>query len=564
MLSLTDKVWEILSPAEPPRNSQELLQILASNRGIHDITEFINTSVKTEMPDPFQFVDMEKAVRRIVDAISKKQKIAILGDYDVDGISSVSIFVKFFRELNVECLYYIPNRMEDGYGLSISSIEKYKDCLLIAVDCGSNSTVELAYAKNNGIDVIVIDHHQMSAISPDAVAIVNPHRPDENGDFRYLCATGLVFVCVVGINRELKKMQFYRDMPAPDLISYLDLVALATVCDVVPLIKLNRAFVSTGLKVIKKKKNIGISALMTLISSKNVSAETIGFMLGPRLNAAGRMDSGELSVRLLLSQQHQEAQELATRLNDLNLQRQSVEQEMMSAALEMVDENLNFICVYSPNWHVGVIGIVAGRLKEKYNKLSIIISQDPHGFGKASCRSINGIDISKLIRKAVQLGIIASGGGHEIAAGFSIDVSKIQELNDFLKTEIVGPIPKHKIPVDCVLPLDIINFHTLNEISVLEPFGMKNEYPKFVISQVRIASSKVVAKKHIAVVLQDDAGHELRAIAFKSVDSQLGDLLRRASSKIDVLGSLSISEWLGKRYISLLIEDIANSSVSRI
>lgn len=557
--SLTGKEWEVQAGQQVPKNSEELLNILAKNRGIEDLNGFINVSVKNQMPHPFVFIDMEKAVNRIVAAVKSKQKIAILGDYDVDGISSVSIFVKFFRAIGVDCNYFIPDRMEDGYGLNSQSINKYKDCLIVAVDCGSNSLNELAYARSIGTDVIVIDHHKMAVISQDAFAVVNPHRPDEKDDFKYLCATGLVFMCVVGLNKVLKESGFYISTTPPDLIQLLDLVALATVCDVVPLVGLNRAFVSTGLKVIRKRENFGIDALLSLSKNEDINSETVSFFLGPRLNAAGRIAHGKISVDLLTSQNPTETQALAKQLDELNAERQAIEHQIIEEAQEKIDEKLNFICCYSADWHVGVIGIVAGRLKEQYNKLSIIISQDSHGVGKASCRSVTGVDISVLINKAIAEGIILSGGGHAVAAGFSIDVAKISQLIEFLKSEVNCENAKSPLTADCILNAADISLDVFDDISVLEPFGASNNRPKFVIERLRPVYSKIVGEQHISVSFKASNGNIIRAIAFKCVGTPLGEILQNFRGEADILGVLTPQAWKGKKYINLQVEDIANS-----
>ncbi|MDR1982527.1 MAG: single-stranded-DNA-specific exonuclease RecJ, partial [Holosporaceae bacterium] len=420
-ISLTDRIWNIQSEATP----LNIIEILAKNRNIKDLNEFLSTSLKNSLPDPFIFIDMERAVNRLVNAILSKQKIAILGDYDVDGVSSVSIFVRFLEHIGADYTYSIPDRIDDGYGLNISTIEKHRECLIVAVDCGSNSLKELKYARTNGVDTIVIDHHRMSVVSEDAI-IVNPHRPDEKENYRYLCASGLVFICIVGVNRLLREMNFYsNEQPEPDLMSYTDLTALATVCDVVDLVKLNRAFVSTGIKIIQQRKNFGIDALLSSYKGTCINSETISFFLGPKLNASGRMASSDMSVRLLTTKNPIEAKKIALQLDDLNKKRQDLEFEIIEEAVASLEEHRNFICLYNANWHIGIIGIIAGRLREKYHKPSIIISNDSNGMGKASCRSIEGVDISDIIRRGVEQGIIASGGGHSMAAGFSIDVSKI-------------------------------------------------------------------------------------------------------------------------------------------
>jgi single-stranded-DNA-specific exonuclease len=530
---------------------------LAKNRGVENLNDFAKPSLERHMPDPFIFIDMEKAVVRIADAIKSGQKIAILGDYDVDGVSSIAILVKFLSAVGANFCYSVPNRMDEGYGLSIGSIEKYKDCLLVAVDCGSGSLTELAYAKEHGIDAVVIDHHKISVI-PDAVAVVNPHRPDESGDYQYLCATGLVFLCVYALNRMLKLSGFYEGKKEPAISDYLDLVALASVCDVVELVGLNRVFVFAGLKLIRDRKNFGIDAILSFYRGAQIASETISFFLGPRLNAAGRMSSADISVRLLTTENPIEARKNALLLEDLNRQRQIMECEILEKANSMVDESLNFICLYHENWHAGVMGIVAGRLKEKFNKPTIVISHDKNGMGLASCRSVVDLDLSKLIAKGIQLGIISSGGGHAMAAGFSIEINKIDRLVEFLKAEIRHEILPQEAYADCILDLDMLTFDLLKAVSVLEPFGVGNRHPKFIIPNVTTSSHKIVGKNHMTMLLHDDKGNSLRTIAFKAADSNLGRVIIESQNPINALGTCVISCWKNERYLCLQLEDVSD------
>jgi single-stranded-DNA-specific exonuclease len=559
--SVSNRVWKIQC-ADKYTDADTLIAVIARNRGIENLEAFLHTSLETAMPDPFVFIDMEKASYRIAEAIENGQQIAILGDYDVDGVASVSIFVNFLKCLGASFSYSIPNRTDDGYGLNVNAMEKYKNCLIIAVDCGSNSIDELLYAKNHGLEVIVIDHHKMSVL-PDAFALINPHRLDEKNDYKYLCATGLVFLCIVGVDKLLRGSGFYLNKKEPCLMKYLDLVALATVCDVVSLIGLNRAFVSAGLKVIQQRKNLGIDALAALHKGSEISSETISFFLGPRLNAAGRISSADLSVRLLTTENPIEAKKIAQDLESLNKERQVMEQKIVEEAISSMDRALNFICSYCPSWHIGVIGIVAGRLKEKYNKLSIIISQDTNGKGKASCRSVDGVDLSELIRKGIQCGIISSGGGHVLAAGFSIEVDRINDLVEFLKTEIHHEIAVPEMQADCSLDLCVLSVDLLRSISVLEPFGMGNRRPKFVITNVRVSFAKIVGNNHISAILQDESGNSLRAISFKSVNTELGYALLNEKGLIHVMGTCVIASWKGEKYISFQLEDLAIAGIAK-
>ncbi|MDR2157895.1 MAG: single-stranded-DNA-specific exonuclease RecJ [Holosporaceae bacterium] len=553
--SLTNRIWNVRGGSA----CEDIVDILARNRGIEDVNAFINTSVRNVMPDPFVFIDMERAVNSIVLAIRNKRRIAILGDYDVDGISSVSIFIKFLERIGADHAYSIPSRFNDGYGLSIPNIEKHRDCLIVAVDCGSNSREELNYVRDNGIDLIVIDHHKMATVC-DGSIIVNPHRPDEKGHYQYLCAAGLVFLCIVGVNRQLREVKFYSNGEEPNLMDYLDMVAIATVCDVVTLAELNRAFVSTGLKVIGQRKNIGIDALLFAHKDRAVTSETIAFFLGPRLNASGRMASADMGVKLLTTRNPVEAKEISLRLEDLNRERQLQEMKIMEEATQFVKDDLNFICSHNADWYVGIIGIIAGRLREKYNKPSIIICCDSNGVGKASCRSIEGVDISAVIRRGIEKGVIISGGGHSMAAGFSMDMSKIDDLLKFLKEDIKYKPSPPELYADCIMSLDAISIKLVESMSVLEPFGAGNRYPKFVVPNIKITQAKIVGENHIAFVMADDKGNSLRAISFRSLDTPLGSLiLAEKIVPVSLLGTLSISSWNNQQYVSFQLEDMAES-----
>lgn len=551
MISCSGNVWDIMESGYVSKDN--ISDVLLRNRGYSH--EFLESTMKNTMPDPFSFIDMEKAVKRIYEAIVSKQPIVILGDYDVDGISSTSIFLKYFEEIGVYCTYKIPNRMDDGYGLNIPNIEKFKDHLIIAVDCGSSSIAELDYAKKNDIDLVVIDHHTMNCI-PDAVAIVNPHRPDEKEDFRYLCATGLVFMCVIGLNRFLKEKGFFEDKLAPDLTNYLDLVALATVCDVVSLKGLNRAFVKSGLQVIRMGRNLGIKELLALKPQPSITSETIGYFIGPNLNAGGRIQSADIGVSLLTSTNREEASRLASEILGLNKRRQELELEMSQEAYELMDPNRKYICVYKPDWHVGVIGIVAGRLKEKYNKPTMVICRDKYGVGKASCRSIDGVDISKIVKKAVNENVMSGGGGHALAAGFSVPIENLSLLTEFLDKEVQYECKPKTFNVDAVVSISEISLDFVDEMNKVAPFGQDNPSPLFVIKNVKVCDSKLLKDQHVSVVLTDDYGNSMRSVCFGCAGSEIANALL-GENRLDVLGELMLSSWGGRKYVNMLIRDVS-------
>lgn len=571
--SLSGKVWKVISD-KVPLTCSDLLQILLLNRGFSDIAALRKITLRNTMPDPLVLVDMEKAVERIVAAIYSGQKIAVMGDYDVDGVSSTVLFLNFFEHLGVPCVYSIPNRMEEGYGLSIDSLKNYKDHLIIAVDCGSSSLDELKYARSENIDLIVLDHHSMESVPSDdcsAAALVNPHRPDETGDYGHLCAAGVVFLCIVGVNRLLRERGFYRErhIREPDLFDYLDLVALATVCDVMPLVGLNRAFVLQGIKTMLRRKNLGIDALINQNKTSELTSDTISFVFGPKINAAGRLAAADMSVKLLSTKNPIEAKRIAEQLEVMNKERQRLEQEIVQEASEQIDHDLNFICAYSDKWHPGIVGIVAGRLKDSYHKPSLVIALDSNGKGRGSCRSIPSVDIAEIVRKAVQKEILSAGGGHAMAAGFSIDSDKIPEFLDFLKEEVSYQKHSEEVEADCYLPAEMVSLDLITSMEEIGPFGNGNKTPKFVLPNLKLVRTKVVGKKHIQAVFEKENGAEdgggkpavIYGICFRSVGKPIGDLLQEYAGdhqRVHALGTFSVSEWGGRKTISFILEDIAN------
>lgn len=565
--SVCGKIWKTISN-EIPQSCSDLVRILLKNRGFSDISDLHKISLKNTMPDPFSFIDMEKAVERIVSAIYAGEKIAIMGDYDVDGVSSTVLFLNFFEHLGVPCFYSIPNRMESGYGLCVDSLKNYSNHLIISVDCGSSSFEELKYARSENIDLIVIDHHTMESVPSgefSPVALVNPHRPDETGDYGHLCAAGVVFLCIVAINRSLREKGFYRkhNIKEPCLFDYIDLVALATVCDVMPLIGLNRAFVLQGIKTMLRRKNLGIDALINQNKTSELTADTISFSFGPKINVAGRLAVADMSVKLLSTKNPVEAKRIAEQLDAMNKERQRLEQEIIDEATRQVDDNLNFICVYSEKWHPGIVGIVAGRLKENYRKPSLVISLNSNGSGRGSCRSIPSVNIADIVHKAVQQKILSGGGGHAMAAGFSIDADKIPEFIELLKKEVVYEEKSEEIEADCYLPAKLISLDMMEAIGEIGPFGNENNVPKFIIPNLKINKTRIVGQNHIQVVFEEEnrkSTNLIYGICFRSVGKPIGEELQKCFAEqcaVNAMGSLSVSEWNGRKTISFILEDLA-------
>jgi len=530
---------------------------------------FLSSKIKHLLPDPFHLLDMDKAVNRTIEAILKQEKIYIFADYDVDGATSSALLKNIFRDLDKNVDIYVPDRIEEGYGPTEYSFQKIKDSgaeLVITVDCGTSSYQALKYAKKIGLDVIVIDHHISIDIPPEPVAIVNPNRIDETSDYTYLAAVGVAFLFATALLSSLKKQLGYTKT-LPNLMQYLDLVALGTVCDVMPITNLNRAFVTQGLKVMKQRLNIGIKTLCDMAGiEEKLNCYHLGFVLGPRINAGGRVGKSSLGANLLSSLLQSEASELSSELEKHNNERKVIElimiDEAMSIAENQNDQKLLFIV--GDRWHAGVIGIIAGKLKEKFNKpVAVIALVD--GIGKASCRSIKGIDFGAKIIEAKNQELILTGGGHAMAAGFTVAENKLPELQQFLYTLFENDfknLPPHEIEeYEEELTTSSINLDFMDELATLEPFGNGNPDPIFKFSNLFVLKADVIAGKHIRCLLapsKDAFGSKaISAIVFNVVPGSIEKILMNPKpSRINVLGSLKINFWKEQKRIQLQIKDV--------
>jgi len=530
---------------------------------------FLSSKIKHLLPDPFHLLDMDKAVNRTIEAILKQEKIYIFADYDVDGATSSALLKNIFRDLDKNVDIYVPDRIEEGYGPTEYSFQKIKDSgaeLVITVDCGTSSYQALKYAKKIGLDVIVIDHHISIDIPPEPVAIVNPNRIDETSDYTYLAAVGVAFLFATALLSSLKKQLGYTKT-LPNLMQYLDLVAIGTVCDVMPITNLNRAFVTQGLKVMKQRLNIGIKTLCDMAGiEEKLNCYHLGFVLGPRINAGGRVGKSSLGANLLSSLLQSEASELSSELEKHNNERKVIElimiDEAMSIAENQNDQKLLFIV--GDRWHAGVIGIIAGKLKEKFNKpVAVIALVD--GIGKASCRSIKGIDFGAKIIEAKNQELILTGGGHAMAAGFTVAENKLPELQQFLYTLFENDfknLPPHEIEeYEEELTTSSINLDFMDELATLEPFGNGNPDPIFKFSNLFVLKADVIAGKHIRCLLapsKDAFGSKaISAIVFNVVPGSIEKILMNPKpSRINVLGSLKINFWKEQKRIQLQIKDV--------
>ena len=534
-----------------------------------DINSFLNPSIKNFLPDPNELLDMEKSSLRTLQAIEKKEKIGIFGDYDVDGATSTALLGKFFKELNIEYEIYIPDRKSEGYGPSIKGFKELIENnvkIIFTVDCGTLSFEAIDYAKNNNIDVIVLDHHQSEIKLPKAYSIVNPNRLDDKSDLQYLCAAGVSFMFLVSINRLLRSKNWFskNSINEPNLINYLDLVSLGTICDVVPLIGLNRAIVKQGLKILRAKKNLGLKTLLDICKIEaNPSIYHLGYILGPRINAGGRVGKCSHGANLLLNSNPREVFKIACELDEYNKERKILEKDLVDKILEKTNINLKdpILVLHGNDWHEGVIGIVASRIKDKFNKPTIVISAK-NDVGKGSARSIIGYDIGSVIIAATQENILIKGGGHKMAAGFSIKISKLEEFKKFIFRKyrnINEDLSKQRpLFLDSKIAPSAINLEFYDKVNILSPFGSGNPEPKFLIENLKPINSKIVGDKHIKSILMGPEGTNIKTIAFNATDSELGPyLLKKNSNTFNIAGKLSLNEWRGQKNVEFIIDDIS-------
>ena len=577
-LSISGKNWiyrkynqEDLNFLKESFSLDEITSKLLSIRKIkkEDINSFLNPSIKNFLPNPNNLIDMEKTTLRTIKAILNKEKIGIFGDYDVDGATSTALLGNYFSELNLKYEIYIPDRKKEGYGPSIESFKKLIKKgvkVIFTVDCGTLSFDAINYAKKNNIDVMVIDHHQSEVKLPDAFSIINPNRLDDKSNLQYLCAAGVTFMFLVSINRELRSNNWFNKnkINEPNLINFLDLVSLGTVCDVVPLTGLNRAIVKQGLKIIQSKKNLGIKTLLSICNiDTNPSTYHLGYILGPRINAGGRVGKCSHGANLLLDKDPKNSFKLASELDQFNKERQILEKDLLQKILNKTKNYLKdpVLILSGSNWHEGVIGIVAARLKDKFNKPTILISFDGN-IGKASARSIVGFDIGSVIIAASHKNILLKGGGHKMAGGFSIKLENIEKFKKFIskKFESINENLKIEKPllVDSIISPSAVNIEFYKKVALLSPFGSGNPEPKFVIEDLKTINGKIVGESHIKSVLIGKDGSTIKSIAFNSLEKDISPFLIKKNNKsFNIAGKLSLNEWKGQSNVEFIIDDIS-------
>ena len=553
----------------------ELLGRVLAARGIklEEVPTVLDPTIKALMPDPSVLRDMDKAAARLADAIIGRQSIAVFGDYDVDGACSSALMHRFIAAHDLGCRVYIPDRLFEGYGpnpTAIESLVKDGAQLIVTVDCGTTSFEPLAHARKLGCDVVVIDHHQADERLPDAQAVVNPNRQDDLSNLGQLCAAGVTFMVLVAVSRALRQRGYYTaQRPAPDLLSLLDMVALATICDVVPLTGLNRAYVVKGLQVMHGRGNLGLTALFDAAGLNQAPTPYhLGFVLGPRINAGGRIGDSALGARLLAGHDETEAARIAQLLDKLNKERKAIETEMLAQAMleaeQMLeaDPALPVLVLGSKEWHKGVVGLVASRLTDRFRRPTCIISWDK-GVGTASLRSVSGVDIGSAVRAAVTAGHLVKGGGHAMAAGLTIEEPQLETLRGFLNDSLASAATEARasagLDIDGALTASGVTDVLLQLIERAGPYGQGNPQPRFALPAHRVKFAKIVGDRHIRCSLEAGDGKRLDAVAFRAADQPIGDVLLGAGGMpLHIAGTLKRDTWGGREKIELTIDDAAD------
>ena len=592
--SMLGKAWILSGAVEQNQGIDDgIIKSVLSARGItapDKIDTFLNPSIREQMPDPAVLQDMDVAVRIIADAVTAGRRIAIFGDYDVDGITSVAIVVKYLRAIGCDPLWHLPTREGEGYGLNIAAVEDLVVQgaeVLISVDCGISGVAEVLRAKELNLAVVITDHHSPDGELPAADAVVNPKRADDTSGLSYLAGVGVAYLFLVALNRELRGRGFFsengvdppaalveggvrqsRPMVEPKLLEYMDLVALGTICDMMPLVGLNRAFASTGLRVMDAKKNLGLSTLMQVAGAKRASACTASFIIGPRLNAAGRLDSANPGLELLLTDNPGTAGFLAQQLNDMNRERVSIQNSIMLRATELAEQSCRAgkkcLFIVGDNWHKGVMGIIAGRLKDKFS-VPVCVATRSEGVIDGSGRSIPGVDLGKIIHDAVRAGILTDGGGHVAAAGFGMAAGRESEFCEFFENAVdrqLGECPMQtQIAIDAEVEAGGANMNMVNELSQLAPFGQGNPEPMLVVFGGELAYATTMGGgEHLRGALRTGAGTNLSFVGFNLTGTPVGRFLldeANVGRRIKFCGRLQANEYQGRVSAQFVIEDAA-------
>lgn len=545
-----DKINELMQKY----NISEMLAKLIISREIEDVDMFLNGTLD-DLKDPYRMKDMDKFVKRVEEAIDKNEKICIYGDYDVDGITSITIMYKFLTSIGANVMYYLPDRLLEGYGLNKKALDSIKEegaKLVITVDCGITAIDEVNYAKSIELDMCITDHHECAEVLPDAICIVNPKQKDDN-TFSMLAGVGVAFKCITALAKRY-------NLSYDSYIKYLDIVALGTISDIVPLVDENRIISKYGLEMMNDTKNVGLKALLNIINFKTVDSTMVSFGMAPRINACGRMGNARIAVELLLEKDKQKADNLAIELNNQNTKRQQVEKKIFQAAEKMIQKDhldlKNSIVLYNENWHNGVIGIVASRLVNIYYKPVILLTKE-NGVIRGSGRCPIDFSLYDTLTKCKDQ--LIQFGGHELAAGLSIEENKIEEFTSKFEevvTESIVGEPKQIIPVDEKIDYRDLNIQLLKDINTLRPYGQSNKEPVFMYKGLKVNSIRTIKEdKHLKLTLRDDK-YQIEALAF-SQGNRRDEL--RLGDKIDVLCNVDVNTYTTPRTIQLVLQDFKKS-----
>ncbi|MBB5045825.1 single-stranded-DNA-specific exonuclease [Rhodopseudomonas rhenobacensis] len=582
--SATGRVWRdrldprgaarALAIAQRYQLPEMLARVLAGrNVEIDAVEDFLDPTIRRLLPDPYSVTQMEAAAKRLADAATGGETVAIFGDYDVDGATSAALLAWHLRHCGLDPLIHIPDRIFEGYGPNVDAVRMLAEkgaTLLVTVDCGTTSLEPLAEAKRLGMSVVVIDHHQCGDELPVVDALVNPNRPDDLSGLGHLAAVGLVFVTLVALNRELRARGFWTaERPQPDLLNMLHHVALGTVADVAPLIGLNRAFVAKGLIAMRRRDHVGHTALMDVARLNGPpDAFHLGFMLGPRINAGGRIGRADLGVRLLLETDISEAAKIAAELDRLNAERRVIEQTAEAqaeaealAALGFEDKG-SVIVTASEGWHPGVVGLVASRLKEKFSRPAFAIALEPGGIGTGSGRSIPGVDLGKAVRQAVSDGLLMKGGGHAMAAGVTLRKEKLAEFRAYIEAALAADVARsrhaNELYIDGAVSARAVTPDLVATLQRAGPFGSGNPEPVLALPSHQLVYADEVGQAHLRLRFKSGDGAIVNGIAFRSVGQKLGNALQENRGQpLHVAGCLTVDRWQGAERVQLRVTDVA-------
>ncbi|WP_371169079.1 single-stranded-DNA-specific exonuclease RecJ [Aliiroseovarius sp. 2305UL8-7] len=573
--SITGRRW-VGPSTETNRQAEALAQhtglppalcMILAQRGVpaEEAPGFLEPTLRDLLPDPRKLKDMEHASARVLQALDQNEQVAIFADYDVDGATSAALLIDWFRFFRRKVTLYIPDRIDEGYGPNTPAMEKLAadHSLIICVDCGTLSYDPIAAARAKGADVVVLDHHLGGETLPDANAVVNPNRQDEADVPGYLCAAGVVFLLLVELGRQLRE----ASRPGPDLISMLDLVALGTVADVAPLTNANRALVRQGLKIMARRARPGMVALADVAGlNEPPRAYHLGYLMGPRVNAGGRIGKADLGARLLSTTDPNEAQSIAEKLNELNAERREIEARVQDAAMEQAEArglDAPLVWAAADGWHPGVVGIVASRLKEATNRPSVVIGFDGED-GKGSGRSVSGIDLGAAIQRLATEGQIAKGGGHKMAAGLSLTPAQLEpameRLSELLSKQGAGSLGTADVKIDALMMPTAASVELIETLEQAGPFGASAPAPRFAFPDVQILFVKRVGQNHLKISFGDGMGTRIDAIAFGAFDGPLGPALEQhGGQRFHLAGRLEINQWQGRSSPQLRLEDAAKA-----